>query len=381
MESGGDRSENQKNVLAARQEQAHSRDWRARSQILGDVVFFRYIQHDVERSFEEVFVWDLDKTYLDTSWGSLKELWRTALEKAGQKRNIPGTGSLVRALKNSWEENRGLRAFPIYFITASPPQMESKIREKLELDEILPLGAFFKDNLKNLKPRRLWRLTQQVGFKLQSLLQLRARLKDEVRQVLWGDDSESDAVIYSLYSDVCARRWSEKELLAILRGLHVVGDQTDTILELQDRIPVDDPVEKIYINLATDTDPDYYLKFGRRMVPTYNTFQAALDLLQDGRLNTDQVVRVAQDMVTNYGFTNEELQSSFDNLVRRQLLGEARVSEMLPLLKAHGLFASDFKTSIDPRPVASQVGQRVYALDGVHEPWVPEHIDYLNEFR
>jgi hypothetical protein len=117
------------------------------------------------------------------------------------------------------------------------------------------------------------------------------------------------------------------------------------------------------------------------MVPTYNTFQAALDLLQDGRLNTDQVVRVAQDMVTNYGFTNEELQSSFDNLVRRQLLGEARVSEMLPLLKAQGLFAPDFKTSIDARPVASQVGQRVYALDGVHEPWVPEHIDYLNEFR
>jgi hypothetical protein len=358
------------------------RDWKSRSQILGDVVFFRYSSIDNETSFEEVFVWDLDKTYLDTSWGSLKELWRTALEKAGQKRNVPGTGTLVRALKHAWEEDRGAkRPFPIYFITASPPQMESKIREKLELDEILPLGTFFKDNLKNLKPKRLWRLTQQVGFKLQSLLQLRTRLKDDVRQVLWGDDSESDAVIYSLYSDVCARRWTEKELLEILRGLHVVGDQTDTIFELQDRIPIGDPVEKIYINLATDTDPDYYLKFGRRMVPTYNTFQAALDLHQDGRLNQEQLVRVAQDMVTNFGFTNEELQSSFDNLVRRQLLGAQIVGQTLPLLKTHELFDADFTPSIEAKAVAEQKDKRVYALEGVYEPWVPEHIDYLNEFR
>lgn len=357
------------------------RDWKARTQIEGDVVFFRYVQSDAEKGFEEVFVWDLDKTYLDTSWGSIRELWRTAIEKAFQKRNVPGTGSLVRALKNYWEGERGAQVFPIYFITASPPQIETKIREKLELDEILPLGAFYKDNLRNLKPSRMWRLTQQVGFKLQALLQLRTRLKEDVRQVLWGDDSESDAIIYSLYSDICARRWSEKELLVILRGLHVVGEQTDTILEIRERIPPNDPVEKIYINLATDTDPEYYLKFGRRMVPTYNTFQAALDLYQDRRLNREQVIRVAQDMLMNYGFTNEELESSFDNLVRRQLLSDVGVAEILPALKEQELFAPDFETSIEPRPVAEKKGDRVYALEGAHEPWVPDHIDYLHEFR
>lgn len=356
-------------------------DWKARAQINGDVVYFRYNQADIEKALEEVFVWDLDKTYLDTSWGSLRELWRTALEKAFQKRNVPGTGSLVRALKNYWEEGRDARTFPIYFITASPPQIETKIREKLELDEILPLGAFFKDNLQNLKPSRMWRLTQQVGYKVQALLQLRTRLREDVRQVLWGDDSESDAIIYSLYSDICARRWSERELLNILRGLHVIGEQVDTILDLQDRIPVSDPVEKIYINLATDTDPEYYLKFGRRMVPTYNTFQAALDLLQDKRLNQEQVIRVAQDMVMNYGFTHEELESSFDNLVRRQLLAIETVQEILPALKAQDLFAPDFAPSIEPSRIASQVGNRVYSLEGVHEPWIPEHIDYLHEFR
>lgn len=349
------------------------------------MVFFRYLQPDVESSYEEVYVWDLDKTYLDTSWGSVKELWRTVLEKAGQKRNVPGTKSLVRALKNAWEKERGGKAFPIYFITASPPQMEGKIREKLELDEILPLGSFYKDNLRNLRPKRLWRLTQQIGYKLQALLQLRTRLKEDVRQVLWGDDSESDAVIYSLYSDVCARRHTEKELMNILRGLHVVGEQTDTILDLQDQIPVGDPVEKIYINLATDTDPDYYLRFGRRVVPTSNSFQAALDLFQDARLDAEQLVGVAQDMLINYGFSGEELESSFDNLVRRQILGANCVQTILPILKGAGksppLFAPDFTPSIEPRAEAEKIGSRVYALEGVHEPWVPDHIDYLNELH
>lgn len=356
-------------------------DWKNRAHISGDVVFFKYSEAEIEKTFEEVFVWDLDKTYLDTHWGTVKEVWRTAVEKAFQKQNIPGTASLVRAIKEYWVEERGRSAFPIFFITASPPQMESKIREKLEIDTILPLGGFYKDNLKNLKPGRLWRLTQQVGFKLQALLQLRLRLRDDVRQILWGDDSESDAIIYSLYSDVCSRRWSEKDLLAILRGLHVVGAQTETILDLQDQIPQGDPVEKIYINLATDTDPEYYLKFGRRVIPSTNSFQTALDLFQDHRLKTEQVIHVAQDMLMNYGFTQDELQSSFDNLVRRRILSDETVANILPALQEQKLFPSDFTTSIEPAKVTDRVGNRIYGLDGVTEPWVPEHIDYLHEFR
>ena len=362
-------------------------DWKARAEIDGDVVFFRYAEPGVEKSYEEVFVWDLDKTYLDTSLGSLRELWRTALEAAFQKRNIPGTGSLVRALKDSWAQDpQGLlnqarsarRPFPIFFITASPPQMEAKIREKLELDEILPLGCFCKDNLRNLRPSRLWRLTQQVGYKVQALLALRAKLGPDVRQVLWGDDSESDASIYSLYSDICARRWSEKELLRILRGLRVVGEQTDAILALQDEIPAHDPVDKIYINLASDTDPEYYLKFGRRMVPTYNTFQTALDLFQDGRLQPEQAVRIANDMAMNYGFTPEELEASIDNLVRRRLLGTEACAALLPMLRAHRVVSVDFAPSAGPVQGLSQSAHE--AIPGL-EPWVPEQIDYLHEFR
>src|SRR5207249_3081931 len=115
-----------------------------------------------------------------------------------QKKNVPGTNTLVRALITS--QGRTNKAFPIFFITASPPQMEQKIRTKLELDNIKPFGSFYKDNLQNLTPKRFWRLTNHMGYKIQALLELRVGLRSDVQQILWGDDSESDAVIYSLYS-------------------------------------------------------------------------------------------------------------------------------------------------------------------------------------
>ena len=290
-------------------------DWRTRAEITSDVVLFRYVADSIERETPEVYIWDLDKTYLDTAFETLRGLWRTLRETAFQKRNIPGTGTLVRALRDYWQEtHHGRKDFPIYFVTGSPPQLEPKIHDKLAYDGIYPFGLFCKDNVQNLSPRRWWRLTQQVGYKLQALLQLRLHLATDVRQILWGDDSEADAIIYSLYSDLCARRLEEKETRAILRHFKVVGQQVDTILRLLEDIPVQDPVEKMYINLAADTDPDYYLKFGRRVLPTYNAFQLALDLFQDHRLSSAQVVKVAVDLMQNYGFGVEELQNSLERV-------------------------------------------------------------------
>ncbi len=356
-------------------------NWKSRCSVNGDVVFFNYLVSNYDSNCEEIYVWDLDKTYLDSSWASIKEIIKLALERAFQKKNIPGTSSLIQALRTSWVEKYGSSHFPVYFITASPPQMELRIKEKLELDTINPFGIFFKDNLKNIHPKRLLQLTNQVGYKIQALLQLRRRFDDNVRQVLWGDDSESDAIIYNLYSDICARRLNEKELRYILRSFHVSNQQLSTILKLQHEISDKDPVEKIYINLATDTDPEYYIKFGRRTVPIYDSFQMALDLLQDGRLSENQVMRVAQDLVMNYGFTHEELSVSFDQMIRRQIIGRPCVDRILPVLKQNLFIFEQFEPSVRPLNVTSQIGDRVFELEGMYEPWVPLRIDYLHDYR
>lgn len=358
-------------------------DWRTRAEISADVVFFPYAAREAEKRAEEVYVWDLDKTYLDTRFETLGGIWQTAMEKAFQKKNIPGTGALGRALKKHSEEaiEKSKREFAIYFITASPPQLERKIYEKMVFDGIYPFGIYFKDNLKNLHPRRWWRLTQQVGYKIQALLLLRLRFKSDVRFIMWGDDSESDAVVYALFSDICSRRMEGDQLRETLKSLSVVGEQMDSIVDLQQRIAQGDPVEKVYINLAEDTDADYYLKFGRRTLPTYSSFQTAVDLFQDRRLSGELVVTVAQDLVTNFGYTHEELARYLDDLVRRQRIGAESLADLLSVLQSYGLIHKKWTPSIAPKSVTERVGDTVIALEGSYEPWVPERIDYLHDYR
>ncbi len=352
--------------------------WRDRAKFFEDVVYFQYVPESQALDAPLVYVWDLDKTYLETHFESIKGLIRTALEKAFQKRNVPGTNTLVRALISS--QGKTHKSFPIVFISASPPQMEAKIHQKLILDNIRPYGCFFKDNLKNLRPNRLKRLTNHMGYKIQALLELRVRLRPDVRQILWGDDSESDAVIYSLYSDICGRRLPQTELIRVLKGLNVEGQQIKNILALQERIPSNDPVKKIYINLAVDTDPEYYLKFGRRMVATYDTFQASLDLFQDELLDATQVVRIAQDMLTNYAFSLDELAKTLEDLTVRRILGLETLEKIVPELKKHQLIPASFQMD---NILSGRRGPftRDLSLQANDVEWVPPHIDYLIDHR
>lgn len=356
-------------------------DWRDRSTIVDDVVFFKYVPETLEQNMLEVFVWDLDKTYLDTSIDSLGSLMVVAVERALSKKNVPGTNILLQSLSHHWTESRGQTRFPIYFITASPPQMENRILEKFEIDGIRPFGCFYKDNLRNLRPKRWWRLTKQVGYKIQALLQLRLRLHQDVRQIFWGDDSESDAIIYNLYSDICSRRLSETDIRDVLRGFFVTGEQVDRILDLQASIPAKDPVEKIYINLAADTDADWYLKFGRRTVPTSNYFQVAVDLFQDQRLTADGVFDIAQDMIFNYNFTPEELVRAFDDLLRRHIVGKDCFDKLTAHLIDRGIMPTSYKPRFQAAKETRIEEGRVYELEGQFEPWVPDRIDYLHEYR
>lgn len=356
-------------------------DWRNQSQIVGDVVYFRYVTTGIEQNIDEIFVWDLDKTYLDTSIDSIGALIRTAIERSFNKKNVPGTNTLLQVLSQTWLKKNGQSRFPLYFISASPPQMEARIAEKFTIDGIKPFGCFYKDNLRNLTPRRFWRLNKQVGYKIQALLQLRMKLKENVKIICWGDDSESDAVIYNLFSDICARRMGAQDIRVILKSLSVAADQIDEILLLQSQVPENDPVEKIYINLAVDTDPDYYLKFGRRTLPTYNTFQVACDLFQDQKIPIEGVATIAQDMIFNYGFVAEELVRSFDELVRRHSLGESACRPLIDFFIGNGMFPASFKTSLPALKEKKMINGKVIELEGQYEPWVQARVDYIHDYR
>lgn len=342
----------------------------------GDVVGFIYESAEQLKTYKQVFIWDLDKTYLDTKWESLRGLIKTVFEKGESKKNVPGTKTLVQSMQEVYGER-----LPIFFVSASPPQLERKIHQKLSVDGINPLGFFTKDNLKNIYPGRFWRLNKQIGYKLQALMELRLHLHPEVQMVCWGDDSESDASIYSLFSDLCGHRLTDREVRELLKHYSVLDAQIDLILELRDMLDGEDPVQRVYINLADDTDPEYYAKYGRRLFVNEDSFQGAIDLYQYGYLKKEHVVTVAKDLMNNFSYSRDQLETSYDNLFRRTRLSLYVHETLTPLLIQEEVLYPEFTPSVSPQSLVlpTEVKKNFVDLYQVPDPWVPDRIDYLDQ--
>jgi len=355
------------------------KNWKNYSEINLDVVYFNYKEGYDFSQYSEVYVWDLDKTYLDTSIDSIKGLFSTIFEKSLTKKNVPGTSELLKSIAHTRKKHFTETDFPLFFVSASPPQMESKIYEKFILDGISPLGMFYKDNLKNLTPTRLLFLKKQIGYKLQALMQLRCHLHSEVKMICFGDDSESDAIIYNLFSDVCARRHTPMQLEKLLENLGVSKVQIEEILKLQSLVAIQDPVEKIYINLATDTDPDYYHKFGRRTLATYDTFQVALDLVQDQRLSLEELGIVIEALMEKYNYSPTQLIKGFEDLIRRRVMGLSSFEMIKNYLIEKKIVSLSWTSKTEPLREKIVENGHVYQLEGLFEPWVRTETDYLRD--
>jgi phosphatidate phosphatase APP1 len=140
-----------------------------------------------------IFRWDLDKTYLKSEFDSLRELVRIPFEKPEDKVAVPGVVPLIRGLREVATQ-RG-RESRIYFMSASPPQIAKAIKEKLALDGIEYDGIVFKNQLQHLVRGKFRNLREHVGYKLTELLKSRRAMPPASREVLFGDDWESDPII------------------------------------------------------------------------------------------------------------------------------------------------------------------------------------------
>src|SRR6476659_1752575 len=131
--------------------------------------------------------WDLDKTYLRTEFDTMRDLVRTAFERADEKRTNPGAATLLRELARA--------NVSIHILSGSPEQMRRRLEEKLKLDGIRWDAFTLKPNLKNMLRLRFRALRDQLGYKLPALLLSRtAAAKDlvGVKETLFGDDAEAD---------------------------------------------------------------------------------------------------------------------------------------------------------------------------------------------
>lgn len=270
-----------------------------------------------------IYRWDLDKTYLKTEFDTFKDIIKIAFEQAEEKQSVPGAPSLLKELQKN-ENNQ------IYFISGSPKQMRKVLEKKLTIDGIRWEQLVLKPNLQNLLLGRFHAMREQIGFKLPMLLEDRVKGRKELKEVLFGDDAESDAYIYSLYADTIAGEVKEETIQKVTELVHAPHANIKKISVLLDHIHHTDSVEKIFIYLEKKSPPKRFEVYGSRLVSIYNYFQAALVLYTEGLMVLASIIRLILDLIFEYKYSPEILANSLQDLMRRGILNmeqSARIVE------------------------------------------------------
>jgi len=308
-----------------------------------------------------LYVWDIDKTYLATEIHSLKALLAVPFEFAIDKRNVAGTVALLKALRRGVAP-RGLTASnPIYFVSASPPQLRLVIQRKMLLDGVEFDGITFKDQVALVVRGQFGKLREQIGYKLSALLLNRQELPWDVQETLFGDDSESDALIYSLYGDVVAGRLRGEALVKTLLKHQVRREDADYAALLADGMPHKELVHSIFINLEVRKNPERFVDFHQRLVPCHDAFQASLRLFEDGQIDEEGVAAVAHQLVVTLRRQQASLLRSAADMVARGAVGLATLERLWGILQARGLAPDYFvvdaaRVPSHPRPEATEGG-------------------------
>ena len=265
---------------------------------------------------EHVYRWDLDKTYLETDFDSVRGLVKTALEPAARKRALPGATALLNAIA---QDNPGAR---IVILSGSPTQMRPVLEEKLRLDGVRFDELRLKDNLGNLRRGRLRAVRHQMGYKLPALLQGRVGLKAVVHETLFGDDAEQDALVYALYADLVSGQMDEAECAETLRAAGAYRDEVDAAIAALRRIEPSNAIDRVYIHLSRPRAPSLFAPLSEHVIPVHSHFQAAVLEFERERLSVSGLVAVAEGVLAR-GRHPVHLANLLQDLARRGWLNRA----------------------------------------------------------
>jgi hypothetical protein len=321
--------------------------------------------------------WDLDKTYLRTEFDTMRDLVRTAFERADEKRTNPGAATLLRELARS--------KVSIHILSGSPEQMRKRLEEKLKLDGIEWDSFTLKPNLQNMLRLRFRALRDQLGYKLPSLLGIRTAAGDDVagvKESLFGDDAEADAFVYSLYGDIMSGRAGEELVAEVCERGRVYEDVAAEVIRCVRLVKPEPVVERIFIHLERQSAPRDYAVFGTRAVPFYNYLQTAFVLHEDGRLPPESLLRVAGEMVTQHRFDGESCARSYADVAKRGHLAGTKLEAIAAALptyqkEAPANAAAEVAKMVEQLPKHGELAQtRFRPAD--EEP-IPDYLDLVEK--
>ena len=211
--------------------------------------------------------------------------------------------------------------------------MRRVLAAKLQRDGIRWQSFTLKPSLRNLRRGRVRYLKEQLGYKLGSLLHSRLGTDPSFDEVLFGDDAEADAFVYSLYADICAGVVTRSEVEDLLEIARVFPEDRDRILKGFDSVSKRDCVRRIFVHLDRVCAPSDFEALGQRVCPVYNYFQAAVLLHDMGLLGSAATLEVGKQMAMEDMFSPDALLASILDLAARTKLDRERLRK---LSKAEG---------------------------------------------
>lgn len=310
----------------------------------------------------EVFVADIDRTYLATQISSMKGMARIPFERAADKEDIAGMARLFREIRRG--PGPQPRQTPLFFVSASPAQLRPVIERKMLLDGIGFDGTTFKSWTGVFRKLRLRRLREQVGFKLTALLAGRAELPHGALENLVGDDLETDPVTYALYADVLAGRIGLTDLPRILALNGVMQSDAEAIVRARRNLAPGRGVKRAFIRMERNADPDVFLEFGPGVIGCRGPFQMAAVLMREGNVSEDGVMRVAGALLQR-GLPSDELRARLVELCRRALLSPDQTQALGRRMARERLIAPL------EDPGAPDAAWLAVSARGPERPWTP----------
>lgn len=253
----------------------------------------------------DVFIWDIDKTYLQTHFSSLKGLAAIPFERAEDKRAIPGAVPILRALHKGMDAQQDDANLPVYFVSGSPPQLREVIQEKMQMDGVHYDGLVFKDQLGLVRAGRPRDVKRQIGYKLSALLTLKLNIPGLPRFFCFGDDVECDAEVFTLFRQVL-KGMAKEELLMYLRDKQVHEHDIRYIFSILEEPSIKDsiagyqerePVEQMFIHLDRRTEPA--ILETEKVRASYNFLQSAMLLVHMKLIPESCLQEVAYDLRRN----------------------------------------------------------------------------------
>ncbi len=265
---------------------------------------------------------DVDLTYLNTDFMSSSGLLGLMTEKADDRATLPGMEEVYSGLREA--DGAGDRS--VVFLSGSPRFFKRIIEGKMQLDGVAQDGLVLKpfkdivvDNVLDFDVDQIVdELHEQIGYKLYWLLRLRLEVPSGTREILMGDDSEADVVVYNLYHRFTAGELDPSELDDELVAVGVTDSWRDLIdsiaSDVQDAV-AGAPVAAIYINAtgaAGDTFPVSAWVIDDLTRYHEGAWPLVLDMYEEGWVSED-AAQDTRDRLVSLGATADSLAAAASN--------------------------------------------------------------------